>query len=131
MNRWVTNVTTGIRVKRAACLSYCIVILQLVLGLILLIIYICSCYQYSSCSPQSLVGSMVNMLEQSESTRRYATVIRQLLPVVTQVYAAEDPQQAVSTLVTSVLGPYLEKVGARVVMPLSCDACQWFRTVDV
>ena len=59
---------------------------------------------------QSLVGSMVGMLDQSESTRRYATVIKQLLPVVTRVYAAEDPQQAVNTLVSSVLGPYLHKV---------------------
>ncbi|KAF2363489.1 hypothetical protein FHG87_005759 [Trinorchestia longiramus] len=59
---------------------------------------------------KSLVGSLVNMLDQSESTKRYAVVIRQLLPVVTRVYAAEDPQQAVHTLVSSVLGPYLEKL---------------------
>lgn len=64
----------------------------------------------SNCRSQSLVGSMVSMLEQSESTKRYAMVIRQLLPVVTKVYAAEDPQEAVNTLVSSVLGPYLEKV---------------------
>ena len=60
--------------------------------------------------PQSLVGSMVNMLERSDSTKNYARVISQLLPVVTRVYAAEDPQQAVSTLVSLVLGPYLDKV---------------------
>jgi len=59
---------------------------------------------------RSLVGSLVGMLRQSESTRRYASVIEQLLPVVTSVYAAEDPQAAVNTLVTSVLGPYLEKM---------------------
>ena len=53
---------------------------------------------------------MVNMLERTDSTKRYATVIRQLLPVVTKVYAAKDPQEAVNTLVSSVLGPYLEKV---------------------
>ncbi|XP_018024848.1 uncharacterized protein LOC108680531 isoform X2 [Hyalella azteca] len=62
---------------------------------------------------KSLVGSLVNMLDQSESTKRYAVVIRQLLPVVTRVYAAEDPQQAVHTLVSSVLGPYLEKIQTR------------------
>lgn len=50
------------------------------------------------------------MLERTDGTKRYATVIKQLLPVVTRVYAAEDPQQAVHTFVSSVLGPYLEKV---------------------
>lgn len=62
---------------------------------------------------KSLVGSMVSMLERSDTTKNYAKVIQQLLPVVTRVYAADDPQQAVKTLVSLVLGPYLEKINGK------------------
>ncbi|XP_037790872.1 uncharacterized protein LOC119586241 [Penaeus monodon] len=59
---------------------------------------------------QNLVGGLVGILESSPTTRQYADVIKQLMPMVMQVYSAEDPTSAIATFITQTLGPYLSQI---------------------
>lgn len=59
---------------------------------------------------QNLVGGLVGILESSPTTRQYADVIKQLMPMVMQVYSAEDPTSAIASFITQTLGPYLSQI---------------------
>lgn len=59
---------------------------------------------------QNLVGGLIGMLEGSPSTRQYADVLKQLMPMVMQVYNADDPTSAITSFISQTLGPFLTQV---------------------
>ncbi|KAK8741625.1 hypothetical protein OTU49_002308, partial [Cherax quadricarinatus] len=58
----------------------------------------------------SVVNGLVGLLEGSPTTRQYADVIRQIVPLVMQMYAAPDPSSAITAFITQAMGPYLAQV---------------------
>ncbi|XP_053637970.1 uncharacterized protein [Cherax quadricarinatus] len=59
---------------------------------------------------ESVVNGLVGLLEGSPTTRQYADVIRQIVPLVMQMYAAPDPSSAITAFITQAMGPYLAQV---------------------
>ncbi|XP_042866703.1 uncharacterized protein LOC122249692 [Penaeus japonicus] len=59
---------------------------------------------------QNLIGGLVGILESSPTTRQYADVIKQLMPMVMQMYNSEDPTSAITSFITQTLGPYISQI---------------------
>ncbi|XP_045596626.2 uncharacterized protein [Procambarus clarkii] len=59
---------------------------------------------------ESVVNGLVGMLDGSPTTRQYADIIRQVMPLVLQVYTSDDPSSAITTFISQALGPYLAHV---------------------
>ncbi|XP_071519341.1 uncharacterized protein [Panulirus ornatus] len=59
---------------------------------------------------EKMAHGLVGMLEGSPTTRQYADVIKQLMPVVMKVYTSDDPSSAITTFISQALGPYLSQI---------------------
>ncbi|KAG7161194.1 hypothetical protein Hamer_G016243 [Homarus americanus] len=58
----------------------------------------------------SLVLGLVGMLEGSPTTKQYADVIKQFMPMVMQMYNSDDPSSAITAFISHTLGPYLSQI---------------------
>ncbi|XP_068232838.1 uncharacterized protein [Palaemon carinicauda] len=59
---------------------------------------------------QSLVGGIIGMLEGSPSTRQYADILRQILPIVMRVYSSDDPASAITSFIGQTIGPMFSQI---------------------
>ncbi|XP_063853689.1 uncharacterized protein LOC135096252 [Scylla paramamosain] len=59
---------------------------------------------------ERLAQGFISMLDSSPTTRQYASLLKQVLPVVVQMTAAQDSGSAVTTFVKHALGSYLSDI---------------------
>lgn len=61
---------------------------------------------------QKIASGLVDMLDSSPTTRQYADMIKQFLPMVMDAFTSNDPTSAVTSFIGQALGPYLSQVRA-------------------